>query len=58
MSRRSLGWVVVAVGLALFLLSAAFNHRWEQATEAVLGGVVIVVGLALVLFGGSSKSTA
>ena len=55
MSRRSQGWVVVAFGFALVVLSFTFDDLWEQITEATLGGAVMVVGLALVLFGGSSK---
>jgi len=44
MSLRTLGWIVLAVGAALLLVSPVFDHPWEQFTDAVTAGAVMVVG--------------
>jgi hypothetical protein len=63
MSRRRLGGVVIAIGVAVLLVSALADKigigeggaiGWKQVTGMTLGGAVIVVGLAVFLFAGRS----
>lgn len=57
MDRKLVGGIVIAVGVALLVLSALADpigvgddggFGWKQATGVIVGGVVIVIGLALV----------
>lgn len=56
MDRKLVSGIVIAVGVALLVLSALADPiglgegggiGWRQATGMIVGGVVIVVGLAL-----------
>ena len=48
-SRRSLGWLLVAVAVVVVVRAVAFDRHWLQAAEFVLAAAVLVLATAILI---------
>lgn len=48
-SRRSLGWLLIAIAVVVVVRAVAFDRHWLQAGELTLAAAALVVGAAIVI---------
>ena len=49
LSRRSLGWLLIAVAVVVVVRAVAFDRHWLQAAEFILAVAALVVGAAILI---------
>ena len=49
MSRRSLGWLLIATAVVVVVRAVAFDRHWLQAGEFILAAAALVVGAAILI---------
>jgi hypothetical protein len=48
-SRRSLGWLLIAIAVVVLVRAVAFDRHWLQAAEFILAVAALVVGAAILI---------
>jgi hypothetical protein len=48
-SRKSLGWLLIAVAVVVVVRAVAFDRHWLQAAEFILAVAALVLGAAILI---------